>query len=49
LVVSPDVEKSGIKPGYPRSLVKKSRNKASKWLYIQKGSTVDIYVLRSSV
>ena len=31
-----------------QSPIKESRNKASKWLYIWKGSTMDRYGLRSS-
>ena len=41
--------KSGIKLVYSKSLVKESRNKASKWLYIRRDNTIDRYGLRSSV
>jgi hypothetical protein len=49
LVVSPNVKKSSIKLIYSKSLVKKSRNRASKWLYIQKDCMVNGYALRSFV
>jgi hypothetical protein len=36
------------KKKYSKSFVKESRNKASKWLYIRKDSTMDRYGIRSS-